>query len=65
VLKFDVTCFPQGPSEDLKTKLSLHEDVLSPRLPIPPVSRSLTIEKKGVYETAYGKRYDYGCIGGK
>ena len=47
----------QGPSEDLKTKLSLHEDVLSPRPPTTPLSKSLTINKKGVCQTVYSKRY--------
>ena len=49
----------QGPSEDLKTKLSLHEDVLSPRLPTTPLSKSLTINKKGVCQAVYSKRYLY------
>jgi hypothetical protein len=31
--KFLMTDFNQVPSEDLKSKLSLHENVLSPRLP--------------------------------
>jgi hypothetical protein len=32
--KFLMTDFNQAPSEDLKSKLSLHENVLSPRLPM-------------------------------
>lgn len=39
-----------APSEDLKSKLSLHEEVLSPRLP-----NALTINKKDGSKTVYSK----------